>query len=322
MRRRYKDKSSVFDVIPILLLLGFGTILLLILLFSPQIIEFARTLELPSAEGIAPLIEIPAQPAAQNQSAAPTLTDAERLYFSLKNKSCQTLSKDFLIVTTDVSEGSLSGLSGFEEDAAKLMLRDFVANQTTKTYVRGDMMKKVIISGGAEHTTIWKDGRLYQCNPNCTMRLLGDSGWQAYLDGLERMRTGCAYFGRTAMPDSVDIGRLLDIRSTGREERGGFRCEGFLITGNSAYAESLLQSNMSLTEDQRALLWSLSHLDSPIEECIDDGVGVAVYRSITLDLTGIYRFDFAENGFMHVTQETELGYFTDSVPESFLALPK
>jgi hypothetical protein len=126
----------------------------------------------------------------------------------------------------------------------------------------------------------------------------------------------------TKMPDSVDIGRLLEIRNTGRVERNGFRCENFQIRGNATYAQAILDSNASLSEDQRALLWSLTHLDGPLEECIDDGVGVAVYRNLTLDLTKSYRFDFAPGGFMRINQQTELAYFTDNVPESFLALPK
>jgi hypothetical protein len=176
--RRYRDKSSVFDVLPILLLLGLGVFVLLLLLFSPQILEYAKRLELPSIGEIPQIAEMPEAPP-QNQTHEPALSPDAQFYFSLKNKSCQTLSGNFLIATTDVSKGSVQGLSGLEASAAGMMIAGFESNQTTKTYVRNDSMKKVIISGSLEHTTIWKEGRIYQCNPNCTMRLLGDAGWQA-----------------------------------------------------------------------------------------------------------------------------------------------
>jgi hypothetical protein len=135
------------------------------------------------------------------------------------------------------------------------------------------------------------------------------------------MRTRCAHFGKTKLPASVDISRLMKVERTGTKTINGFRCEAFLIRGNSTYAESLLPSNMSLDEDQRAILWLLSHLAGPVEECLDDGTGILVYRNITLDLTGSYRFDYAPGGYMHVNQQTMLTYYTDNVPESFLALP-
>src|SRR4029453_15708654 len=98
-------------------------------------------------------------------------------------------------------------------------------NQTTRTYVRGDQMKKVFLSGNLTHTMIWKEGRLYQCDSTCTMRLLGDEGWQSYLDMISEMKSGCAYFGRTKLPESVNMTKLLTIKKTGRKSINGFQCE-------------------------------------------------------------------------------------------------
>jgi hypothetical protein len=259
-----------------------------------------------------------------NATSAQLDPDAEK-YYRLKNISCATLSKNFLIEATDVSKGEISGLmntSPAEGLAAQSIASQDDYEQDVRTYVRGDWMKKVIETGGMQHTTIWKEGRIYQCNPNCTMHLLGDAGWQAYLDSLEKMRTDCAYFGRTKMPSSVDMSRLLRFSSAGRREINGFRCEDFLIFGNKTYAKSMLASNVSFSEDQRALLWAIAHLSGPVEECLDDGVGITVRRSISLDLTKSYMFDYAPGGYMRIGQGTNLTYFTDNVPESFLGLPQ
>jgi hypothetical protein len=245
-------------------------------------------------------------------------------YLRLKNVSCQTLSHDFLIVTDDVSEGTVSGLVAAmpeEEDAAASIASSYDFNQTTRTYVKGQEMKKVLVQGSLEHTTIWKDGRIYQCNPECTMHLLGDEGWQEYLDTLSSMRSDCAYLGRTSLPGSVNISRLVSVQNTGRREIGGFRCEDFLITPDKGYAASLLNGT-SLDDDQRSLLGVLVHLDGPLEECLDDGIGVIVYRNLTLDLSNSYRFDYSPGGGMFVNQQTSLTYFSDEVPESFLFLPE
>jgi len=320
--RRYKEGTSVFDVIPILIIICLSVFGLLALLFMPQIISYAKTLSLPSIGWPPHIPDIPEPPAAQNQTGGPALPKDMEFYYSLKNKSCQTLSENFLISTHDESAWSASGLSADEAAAAALMMKDFAFTQDTRTYVRGDAMKKVLVTPEGNHTTIWKDGRIYQCNPNCTMRLLGDAGWQAFLDGLAKMRSGCAHFGRTALPAPVNLTRLLSIQNTGRVERNDSRCENFLIFGNKAYAQSLLNSSMFMDDDQRALLWSLAHQAGPFEECLDDGSGIIVSRSVALDLTGVYRFDFAAGGFMRVDQRTTLTYFTDYVPETFLALPK
>ncbi len=315
--RRPKDKTGLLDVLPILLIMALAVFVPAALFLGPMVIEKLQAMEMPSLGGL------PRPPGGYGNGTAPAepADPDAALYFRLKNLSCSTLGDDFLIVTEDYSEGSYSGLSGEEAEVAEIMLKAYSYNQTTKTYVRGDQMKKVILSPAGNHTTIWKDGRIYQCNPGCSMRLLGDAGWQAYLDGLEAMRSGCAYFGRTAMPDSVDMGRLLLIERTGRAEIGGFRCEGFEIRGNSTYAGSLLASGRAFDDDQRALLWMLAHQASPVEECLDDGTGIVVRRRVALDLTGAYRFDYAPGGFMRVGQATDLTYFSDSVPESFLALP-
>lgn len=320
--RRYKDKTSVWDALPILILVMMAAFIPVLLVLGPPFIDYVRTTGIQLPSDIPNLPQL--QNVTQNASQPPQqpLSHGALHYFALKNLSCQTLGKDFMIEAKDVSAGSVQGLSGDEEKIARHMIGELSLDQTTRTYVRNDMMKKVLITPAGNHTTIWKDGRIYQCNPNCTMRLLGYEGWQAYLDGLERMRTGCAYFGRTQLPASINMSRLLQIDSVGRTEKNGFRCELFQISGNKAYAESLLDSKTALNEDQRAILWLLSHQAAPIQECLDDGTGVLVYRNLTLDLTKSYRFDYAPGGFMHVDQQTDVTYYASYVPESFLALPK
>ncbi|MCI0503962.1 hypothetical protein L0Y65_04590 [Candidatus Micrarchaeota archaeon] len=323
--RRYKDNISAFEALPIILLIMIAAFIPVLLVLGPGAIDYLRSLNASIPSGLSGLLNFqnltPPHPA-ENQTPAQAMPPEAQLYYSLKNLSCRTLSGDFLIEAEDVSAGSMEGLSGTEETAAGMFLGEYSHNQTTRTYVRGDWMKKVLVTSAGSHTTIWKEGRIYQCNPDCTMRLLGDEGWQAYLDGLARMRSSCAHFGRTELPASVNMSRLLRFERAGRTEMNGFRCERFLISGNQAYAQSLLNSSILLDSDQRALLWSLSHLAQPIEECLDDGTGVLVYRNLTLDLTKSYRFDYAPGGYMHVNQRTDITYYSDSVPESFLALPK
>ncbi|MFN7991454.1 MAG: hypothetical protein U0R44_04830 [Candidatus Micrarchaeia archaeon] len=247
----------------------------------------------------------------------------EALYYSLKNRSCQTLSHDFLIVTEDRAVGSIVGLVPSVPE--EIPLAESIAasndlNQTVRTYVRGQEMKKVVSDKVRNATLIWKDGRLYQCGDRCSMRLLGDAGWQSYLDSLEKMRTGCAYFGRTPMPPQVNMSRLLRITRTGRQEIGGFRCEGFLLAADRSYAEWIL-ANQSLDQDQQAVVWGLARQAAPFFECLDDGNGIIVSRNITLDLSRVYRFGYSPGGGMFVSQQTSLTYFGDSVPESFMGIP-
>jgi hypothetical protein len=256
----------------------------------------------------------------------PALPPDMQHYYSLKNTSCKTLSENFMIEAADVSDGSITGLitsNPDEEAVAHTIASGYDSVQTTRTYVRGDWMKKAIITPSGNHTTIWKEGRVYQCNPGCTMDLLGDSGWQAYLDTLDRMREGCRYFGRTPLPAGVDVTRLIKIVGAGRVEMNGFRCERFSIFGNKTYADSLLASSGSSnwSDDQKALLWAVSHLEGPVEECLDDGTGVLVSRSLVLDLTPSYRFDYSPGGGMFVNQQTNVTYYSTDVPVSFFALP-
>lgn len=248
--------------------------------------------------------------------------DAAR-YFELRNVSCGSLSKDFLIVTEDVAdasmEGLLEGVPG-ELSAAERILAGYSFNQTTKTYVRGDQMKRVIIADGIENTTVWKEGRIYECMEGCTMHLMDSSEADEYYDALNKMKTSCAYFGKTPLPGSVNLSSLVDITRTGLLEIDSYRCDNFLITGNKSYAESILGTE-ELDEEQRALLWALAHLEGPLQECLDESTGIIVLRNLTLDLTDAYRFDYSPGGYVHVSQETTLLYFTDDVPASFLGLP-
>lgn len=258
----------------------------------------------------------------QSYNTTPLSMDAA-FYYRLKNLSCATLSKDFLIVTEDNTSSALVGLVPSvpqESDVAQSFASSYASNQTTRTYSKSDEMKKVISSGGNNITLIWKDGRLYQCAANCTMRILGPDGWQAYLDSLKNMRTNCAYFGRTPFPPSVNMSRLISVTWTGKQNLSGFTCQGFLISGDRRYASSLL-ADPGLDDDQHALAWALAHQAGPMEECLDDGTGIVVFRSLTLDLSGIYRFDYSAGGGLFVNQQTKLTYYSGNVPESFLALP-
>jgi len=309
-----KRSSVILDVIRMIVLIPILILALLGLLAIPYLIDYINEngITIPELPGESPPPPIDTRP-----------PDVQK-YFELKNLSCGILSKNFLLQTRDTSQASVSGLlssvSG-EQEIADSIASQYDSEQTTSTYVRATWMKKTILSPSVNHTTIWKEGRVYQCNPGCTMNLLGDAGWQAHLEELERIRTSCQYFGKTPMPEEVDMLRLISIERIGREEYGSFRCERFQITGNKTYADSLLASNITFDNDQTALLWGLSHLDSPMEECLDDGVGLIVWRNLTIDLTESYKFDYTEEGGMFVNQYTELLYYDDSVPESFFALP-
>jgi len=325
--RRYKplkDETSVYEALPILLLIMIAAFIPVIILLGPAAIDYIRSadFQIPSWLPEFPMFPITPGNESPPQALPQVLSQDAQHYYSLKNLSCKTLGANFMIEATDVAAGSMQGLTGAEETLAKSMLKEYETDQTTRTYVRGSMMKKVLITSSGNHTTIWKDGRIYQCNPNCTMNLLGDAGWQAFLDGLAEIRSGCAYFGRTELPSSINQSRLLTIEDGGRTEKNGFRCELFLIRGNAAYAKSLMNSSIALDEDERALLWLLSHQAAPVQECLDDGTGVLVFRNVTLDLTPSYNFDYAPGGYMHVSQQTDVTYYTAYVPESFLALPK
>ncbi|MFH0737723.1 MAG: hypothetical protein V1827_03925 [Candidatus Micrarchaeota archaeon] len=299
------------DVLKAVILLGAATIFLLGIILVPMLMDlFSKHNP----------FQIP------DESNATLMPEGMARYYSLKNLSCGTLSNDFLIEATDITQGNVSGLLAMnsdERDAALSIASGYDSVQTTRTYVRGDWLKKVVITPSGNQTIIWKEGRIYQCAPDCTMNLLGDAGWQAHLDALDEMRSSCRYFGKTPLPDSVDMALLLQFANTGRIEMNGFRCERFLIFGNKTYADSLLASNQSasLSDDQRALIWAISHLQGPIEECLDDGTGVLVYRSLVLDLTPVYRFEYSPDGGMSVSQQTDVTYYSTTVPESFFGLP-
>lgn len=309
-----KKSSIILDILRFLVVVPILILAFLGLLSLPIILDYI------DVDGIV----IPELPGERPPPPIDTRPPDVQKYFELKNLSCGILSEDFLLQTHDISQASVSGLltsiSG-EQEIADSIASQYDSEQTTSTYVRGTWMKKVILTPSANHTTIWKEGRVYQCNPSCTMNLLGDEGWQEHLDALERIRTSCQYFGKTAMPEEVDMLQLISIERMGREDFKNFRCERFSITGNKTYAESLLASNITFDNDQTALLWGISHLKGPVEECLDDGVGLIVWRNLTIDLTESYRFDYTEDGGMYVNQYTELLYYDDSVPESFFALP-
>jgi hypothetical protein len=280
-------------------------------------------LEIPDQIDLTPLKNL----FAEEEPGPEPLEPAAQLYYSLKNKSCGTLSGNFLIVTRDVSQGSIEGL--VEEKPGELgiaqeILDDYSLDQTTRTYVLDDQMKRVVVSGWDEHTVVWKGGRVYNCtDSSCVMRIMDQNDSEYYYDMLDRMRRRCAFFGKTELPPSVNQSLLLDFEHTGRIDTAEYRCENFLITGDKYYAEWLLDSNLSqnFTEDQKTLLWAIAHFDGPVNECLDDGTGMIAYRNLTLDLTDSYRFEYSPGGYMKVNHQTTLEHFTDNVPESFLAIP-
>jgi hypothetical protein len=57
-----------------------------------------------------------------------------------------------------------------------------------------------------------------------------------------------------------------------------------------------------------------------MEECLDEGSGIAISRTLTLDLTKTYDLDYSPGGFMHIVQQTNLTYYTDFVPASFFTV--
>jgi hypothetical protein len=301
--RRKKEGAGILEILALMMLIFIAVAVPFAIVFGPELVAKITPYLIPKPQAEAPHNE----------------TDLER-YFELKDLSCALLSKDFLIVTTDTAYGDVRGLldSPGQYETAQYFLSQYEYNQTARTYLRVDWMKKVIQTEGLNHTTIWKDGRIYQCAENCTMHLLGDAGWQAHLDAIDKIRTGCAYFGRTKLPDSVNMSRLLSIVRVGSATLYGSKCERFLISGDKGYAASLLNSTV-LEPDQQALLWSLTHLAYPVEECLDEGSGIVLSRTLTLDLTKTYKLDYAPGGFMHVVQQTNLTYYTDFVPASFFS---
>ncbi len=121
-------------------------------------------------------------------------------YFDLKKTSCDMFSKNFLIVTEDVAHGEMQGLipaTSDEQQIADSIIRQYDFNQTTRTYLRGDQMKKAVLSNETETITIWKEGRVYVCEETCSMRLMSENESEEYYDMLYRIRNDCAYFGKT-----------------------------------------------------------------------------------------------------------------------------
>ncbi len=292
-------------VIILLLLFVFIIVALLgaLIFFGPQ-------LGLPQIQ----ITVVPDEP----EDPGPVLPADMQRYYDLKNVSCSTLSNDFLISTHDVANGSLSGIiaSQAELDVAKSIVHGFDHDQTTKTYMLEDQMKKVIQGNGTETITIWKNGRVYDCMDSCTMKLMEGDLSDEYYNSLNAMRDNCNHFGKTEFPDSVNLTKLLNIEKTGVFTINGYRCDNFEISGNKTYL-----STLNLTGDANDLAWMLSRLDGPVQECLDESTGIIVKRNLTLDLTDSYNFKFEEGGYIKVNQVTELTYFTDAVPESFLALP-
>ncbi len=298
-----------------------GIMLVLLLIVLAALIPIAMILEPGIVQDIRSYLEeigLLGEGAPEQQ-----LTGDAQRYFDLKNASCGTLSGNFLIVTEDVAEARMEGLIENvrgERSAAERILDSYSLDQTTKTYVRGDQMKRVVIADDVEKTTIWKEGRVYECEDGCRMRLMSDLESEQYYANLSSIKTDCLYFGKTQPPDSVDLDSLLDITRTGVLEINGYRCDNFLITGNKTYAASILETD-ELNEEQRALMWALVHLEGPVQECLDESTGIIVLRDLSLDLTDAYLFDYEPGGYMQVNQQTKLTYFTDDVPQEFLALP-
>jgi hypothetical protein len=301
------------DILFILLVL----FLIIIAAVVPVLLVLGPQLDL---ELIVPQINVTAPQ--QEEPAGPLYSPDMERYFALKNKSCQTLSGDFLIVTNDYSNGKLQDLlpaTDSEEFFAQNLDDEYDFNLTTKTYLRGDQMKKVISSNGVELTTIWKSGRIYTCTAVCSMKLMDEEDSEEYYSKLNEVRNSCHYLGKTELPESVDPGRLLVIDKKGLETINGYRCEKFWIYGNQSYIDSMNRS--SLDPDQEAIVWALEHLEGPLVECLDESTGIIVKREFALDLTDYYDLEFDAGGYLQVEQTTELTYFTSTVPEEFLALP-
>jgi hypothetical protein len=300
---------DILFILSILFLIILAAVVPVLLILGPQL----------DLELVLPQINV-AQPGQEEPPGPVYDADTER-YFTLKNKSCQTLSGDFLIVTNDYSDGKLHDLipaTESEQFFAQNLADEYDFNLTTKTYLRGDQMKKVISSNGIELTTIWKNGRIYTCTAVCSMKLMDEADSEEYYSKLNEIRNSCHYLGKTELPQSVDPGKLLIIDKKGLETINGYRCEKFWISGNQSYIDSL---NSSLDSDQEALIWALEHLEGPLVECLDESTGIIVEREFTLDLTDYYDLEFDAGGYLQVEQTTELTYFTSTVPEEFLALP-
>ncbi|MFH1393347.1 MAG: hypothetical protein ABII71_04235 [Candidatus Micrarchaeota archaeon] len=297
-------------------------VLAVVFILIPRLAE----LEFPEVPGVGlpGLSDMPMDDG-EHQPPRPALPPDMQRYYELKNTSCDTLAGNFLIVASDVSYAEISGLIPIipqEEAVVQGIAQGYSFNQTIKTYVRGDWMKRVVQVDGLEHTTIWKTGRIYECDDaGCTMDLLSDEQSDKYYADILAMRANCLHLGKTSLPDSADITKLLQIERTGLEEIGISRCDNFLISANRSYAMSLIEGE-ELDEGQYALLWALANMAAPMQECLDESTGITAYRNITLDLTHTYIFDFEPEGYFIANQQTELLYFTDDVPESFLGLPE
>lgn len=302
---------DILFILLVLFLIILAAVVPVLLILGPQL----------DLELVLPQINI-TQPQPEEKPPGPVYdADTER-YFTLKNKSCQTLSGDFLIVTNDISDGKLHDLVPATESEgvfAQNLADEYDFNLTTKTYLRGDQMKKSLSSNGIELTTIWKNGRIYTCTAICQMRLMDENDSEEYYAKLDEIRSSCRHLGKTEMPESVDLNRLLVIDKKGLETINGFKCERFWISGNESYMDSLNRS--ILDPEQEALIWALEHLEGPLEECLDESTGIIVERDFTLDLTDSYDLEFDAGGYLQVQQTTELTYFTTTVPEEFLALP-
>ncbi len=301
---------DILFILSILFLIILAAVVPVVLFLGPQL----------DLELVIPQIEV--KPPPEEKPVSPVYDADTQRYFTLKNKSCQTLSSDFLIVTNDVSDGKLHDLipvTEAEKTFAQNLADEYDFNLTTKTYLRGDQMKKVLSSNGIELTTIWKNGRIYTCTAICQMRLMDENDSEEYYDKLYEVRNSCKYLGKTELPSSVDLNKLLIIDKKGLETINGYRCEKFWISGNQSYIDSLNTS--PLDSDQSALLWALERLEGPLEECLDESTGIIVERDFTLDLTDYYDLEFDAGGYLQVQQTTELTYFTTTVPEEFLALP-
>ena len=299
--------STVLFILFIALLMAIGVAVTTILLIGPENIARLWQIELPVYEPE----EVPEEP---------LYGPDYQKYYELKNLSCGTLSKDFIIVTHDVSTAQIYGLNAPDEEKqiVDLIVESYDHDQISKSYVLGDQMKKITNSSEEELTVIWKTGRVYECDPKCSMRLMNDTEAEEYRQDLFTMRNNCIYFAKTELP-GVDIERLLNMEYEGKKDINAYRCDNFIIRGNPVYANSLLE-NSSFDEDQYALVWAMAHLNR-MEECLDESTGIVVQRSLNIDLTDQYNIEFEPNGFFVLNQETNLTYYADKVPESFLNLP-
>ncbi len=261
----------------------------------------------------------------QNASASSSLPSGDAAeYLALKNLSCQTLSKDFEITVHTEATPAISGFipnNGQETIVMDGILRMLSFNSTNRTYSKGDEMKQVELGGAANTTTVWKNGRVYYCRDGCTSHTITPKESGDYYDMLYRMRSECAYLGKTPLPPSINVSRLLNIKDSGEKTIGFFTCRDFMITGDQAYAHALLRNSTGLDDKQKDLLWNIAHLSGPIEECLDTATGLIILRDMELDMTHVYDMGFAGNGSLMLYQKTELLDFNNNVPESFFALP-